>query len=208
MPDPQNPSLTLITPITLITPPRQRGHTNHTMPSQSDNVRIGIIGGGLMGREIASAFARWCTFEEPGLPTPVLTAVADLNPGPLSWFQRIPTAKLLTSDYQKLLASPDVDVVYVAVPHNLHLQIYNDVIEAGKDLLAEKPFGIDLNAATNIVKTIRSAAADHSTFVRCSSPTPSRSTDRMPKPRPRCAYCPFRERLHVNRSRTRGPCDS
>lgn len=141
-----------------------------------DTVRIGIIGGGLMGREIASAFARWCTFEEPGLPTPVLTAVADLNPETLSWFNRIPTAKLLTSDYQRLLASPDVDVVYVAVPHNLHLQIYNDVIEAGKDLLAEKPFGIDLNAASNIVKTIRSAAGDHSghggTFVRCSSEFP------------------------------------
>jgi predicted dehydrogenase len=40
--------------------------------------------------------------------------------------------KLLTADYHELLASPDVDVVYVAVPHNIHETIYLDVLKAGK----------------------------------------------------------------------------
>ena len=43
-----------------------------------------------MGREMASAFARWCTLEEIGV-TPVLTAVADLSEPVLAWFDRIPT---------------------------------------------------------------------------------------------------------------------
>lgn len=131
------------------------------------NVRIGIIGGGLMGREVASAFARWIALKDMPV-TPVLTAVADLSAPVLEWFRQVPTAKLLTADYHELLASPDVDVVYVAVPHNLHEKIYLDVLAAGKDLLAEKPFGMDLRAA----EAILAASEKSGRFVRCSSEFP------------------------------------
>lgn len=130
-------------------------------------VKIGIIGGGLMGREVASLLARWFVLD----PFPVraeLTAVCDLVEKQREWFRRITSVKLLTSDYQELLASPEVDVVYVAVPHNLHEKIYLDVLAAGKDLLAEKPFGIDLVAA----KKIAAAAKNSGRFVRCSSEFP------------------------------------
>src|SRR5256886_15156389 len=46
--------------------------------------------------------------------------------------------------------------------------MYLDVLNAGKDLLAEKPFGIDLQAARNI----RDAAVKSGRFVRCSSEFP------------------------------------
>jgi len=130
-------------------------------------VNIGIIGGGLMGREMASAFARWCALEETGV-TPVLTAVADLSDPVLAWFDRIPSVRLKTRDYRELLASPDVDVVYVALPHHLHAPVYGEVLRAGKDLFAEKPFGIDLAAARQIVATI----AETGRFCRCSSEFP------------------------------------
>jgi predicted dehydrogenase len=130
-------------------------------------MRVGIIGGGLMGREAASAFGRW--FVLSNFPIKVeLTAVCDLQDSLLEWFKQVPTVKLLTKDHQELLRSPDVDVVYVAVPHNLHEKIYLDVLAAKKDLLAEKPFGIDLKAA----RTIREAAKNSGRFVRCSSEFP------------------------------------
>lgn len=130
-------------------------------------VNIGIIGGGLMGREMASAFARWCAVLEMDV-FPRLVAVADTSPQALNWFERLPGVDLLTHDYKELLAAPELDVVYVAVPHQLHEQIYRDVLHAGKDLLAEKPFGIDLAAA----RRIRDAAAASGRFVRCSSEFP------------------------------------
>lgn len=130
-------------------------------------MRLGIIGGGLMGREAASAFGRWFVLED--FPVQVeLVAVCDLQDKLLEWFKKVPTVKLLTKDHQELLKSPDVDVVYVAVPHNLHEKLYLDVLNAGKDLLAEKPFGIDLNAA----RIIRDAAKKSGRFVRCSSEFP------------------------------------
>jgi predicted dehydrogenase len=130
-------------------------------------MRVGIIGGGLMGREAASAFGRW--FALDNFPVQVeLTAVCDLQEKLLEWFRQVPTVKLLTKDHTELLKSGEVDVVYVAVPHNLHEKMYLDVLNAGKDLLAEKPFGIDLRAA----KTIYDAAQRSGRFVRCSSEFP------------------------------------
>lgn len=132
-------------------------------------MRVGIIGGGLMGREAASAFGRWFVLDREKVPVRVeLTAVCDLQPSLLEWFKGVPGVRLLTRDHRELMASADVDVVYVAVPHNLHESIYTDVLRAGKDLLAEKPFGIDLAAAERI------AAEAHRSgrFVRCSSEFP------------------------------------
>ena len=129
-------------------------------------MRLGIIGGGLMGKEIASALGRWFALD----PFPVkaeLVAVCDLNPDVRDWFARVPGVSLRTSDRAELLAS-NIDAVYVAVPHNLHRELYLDVLRAGKDLLAEKPFGIDLEAA----QAVRDEAAQLGRFVRCSSEFP------------------------------------
>ncbi len=130
-------------------------------------IRFGIIGGGLMGREMASALGRWFALD----PFPVraeLVAVCDLQQSAREWFRRVPTVRLITENHHELLAHPDVDAVYVAVPHHLHEGLYLDVLRAGKDLLAEKPFGIDGKAA----RAIRDEAARLNRFVRCSSEFP------------------------------------
>jgi predicted dehydrogenase len=128
---------------------------------------IGIIGGGLMGREMASAFARWCALADVTV-APELVAVADLSEDAREWFRRVPSCAQITADYHELLANPAVEVVYVAVPHHLHESIYSDVLAAGKDLFAEKPFGIDLGAAERIAAACESSGR----FVRCSSEFP------------------------------------
>ena len=130
-------------------------------------IGIGIIGGGLMGREMASAFARWCALMDVEVQ-PELVAVADLVEDVRNWFRRIPSCEQITGGYQELLLNPAVDVVYVAVPHNLHEKIYCDVLAAGKDLFAEKPFGMDLASA----RRIAAAAQASGRFVRCSSEFP------------------------------------
>ncbi|MEY4940865.1 MAG: hypothetical protein RIQ93_2600 [Verrucomicrobiota bacterium] len=120
-----------------------------------------------MGRESASALARWFTLVDFPVRAE-LVAVCDLQQSLLDWFRQVPTVRLLTRSHHELLASPDIDVVYVAVPHHLHEQIYFDVLRAGKDLLAEKPFGIDLDSA----RRIRDEAKRLGRFVRVSSEIP------------------------------------
>ncbi|MFZ4680857.1 MAG: Gfo/Idh/MocA family oxidoreductase, partial [Terrimicrobiaceae bacterium] len=77
----------------------------------SSPVKVGIIGGGLMGREVASALARWFVLENFPVQAE-LTAVCDLAEKQREWFRQVPTVKLLTADYHELLASAEVDVVY------------------------------------------------------------------------------------------------
>jgi predicted dehydrogenase len=132
----------------------------------SDTVKIGIVGGGLMGREIAAAIRRWpALIDHPSRP--VLTAVCDINPDALEWFRQIESVETLTTDADELFAG-DVDVVYIAVRHDLHEDLYTRALRAGKDLLAEKPFGIDQGAAERVIAEADRAGA----FVRVSSEMP------------------------------------
>jgi predicted dehydrogenase len=130
-------------------------------------VGFGIIGGGLMGKELASAMARWFALEGVS-DRPELVAVCDVNPATLEWFRRVPTVEALVTDHRQLLADPRVEAVYVAIPHDQHERVYIDVLEAGKDLLAEKPFGVDRRAAG----AIRDSVARTGRFVRVSSEFP------------------------------------
>lgn len=130
-------------------------------------VRVGIIGGGLMGREVASALSRWFVLDHYPVRAE-LVAVCDVAEKQREWFRQVPGVQLITEDHRVLLDRGDIDVVYVAVPHHLHEAIYLDVLRSGKDLLAEKPFGIDLKAA----RTVREVAQRSGRFVRCSSEFP------------------------------------
>src|SRR5665647_1413877 len=119
-------------------------------------VRFGIIGLGLMGKEFASSVARWCNLLDENLPRPVITGVCDnSNETARAWFvKNFDSIKVSCTDYHELLASDEIDAIYCAVPHHLHQQIYTDIIRAGKHLLGEKPFGIDLEANSNIMNEI------------------------------------------------------
>lgn len=134
-------------------------------------VRFGIIGCGLMGREFASAVARWCHLPDMDI-RPEIVAICNrtLTPEKTNWFtDNLPSIKQVTSDYRKLIDNLDVEAVYIAVPHDLHQQIYCAAIEAGKHVMGEKPFGINKKANDAILVCIK----EHpESFIRCTSHFP------------------------------------
>jgi len=132
-------------------------------------IKFGVIGCGLMGREFASAAARWFHLTDTKA-RPEIVAVCDLNPLLTNWFSaNVPSVKQVTADYRELLANETVEAVYCAVPHSLHHNIYPDILAAGKHLLGEKPFGIDSDANRQIQESI---LAHPDCLVRCSSEMP------------------------------------
>ncbi len=132
-------------------------------------IKFGVIGLGLMGREFASAAARWMHLLNVDF-VPRIVAICDTNPKLFDWYEsNLDSIRLKTTDYHDLLNSSDVEAVYCAVPHNLHMQMYTDIIKAGKHLLGEKPFGIDLAANEQILEVIRQHP---DVFVACSSEFP------------------------------------
>lgn len=44
--------------------------------------------------------------------------------------------------YEDLFADPDIDAVYIATPHNFHMQNCIDAANAGKHILCEKPMAL------------------------------------------------------------------
>ncbi len=132
-------------------------------------IRFGIIGCGLMGREFGSAAARWCHLTE-NIAAPEIVGVCDFNTDALKWFtDNFDTVKYVTSDYKELLDKEDIDAIYCALPHNLHGTVYSDIINAGKHLLGEKPFGIDMDANKEIMRAVKN---NPEVVVRCASEFP------------------------------------
>ena len=100
-------------------------------------IRWGIVGAG----RIAHTFAQDMSATRNG----TLQAVAARSEDSARRFGQthdIPTAY---GGYHALYSDPDVDAVYVATPHTLHLQHSSDALRAGKAVLCEKP--ITTNAA-------------------------------------------------------------
>jgi predicted dehydrogenase len=132
-------------------------------------LKFGIVGCGLMGREFASAAARWAHLLQMPVK-PEIVAVCDTNEQLTTWFtSNIHTVTQTTTDYRQLLENPHVEAVYCAVPHDLHAALYTDIVRAGKHLLGEKPFGIDRAANRQILEAIN---AHPQVIVRCSSEFP------------------------------------
>ena len=49
-----------------------------------------------------------------------------------------------------LFNDPDVDTVYVAVPNSLHFSISKEALEAGKNVICEKPFVATVDEAREL----------------------------------------------------------
>lgn len=57
--------------------------------------------------------------------------------------------------YEKLLADPDVDVVYIATPHGQHHATMLEAIRAGKNIVCEKAFTITADEAREVLEAAR-----------------------------------------------------
>jgi predicted dehydrogenase len=89
------------------------------------------------------------------LPDGVVTAVGSRTEEAAKAFATehgIPTAH---GSWRALAEDPEVDVVYVATPHSAHVAATLTVFDAGKAALTEKPIGLDLAQATELVDAAR-----------------------------------------------------
>ena len=133
------------------------------------DIRFGIIGCGLMGKEFASAVARWCHLENMNAK-PVIIAVCDKNDKLFSWYKdHVPSITQCSTEYKDLLNNKEIEAIYCAVPHFMHEEIYKDIIRSGKHLLGEKPFGMDMQQNRNIMQVL---AENPGKLVRSSSEFP------------------------------------
>lgn len=107
------------------------------MVAQVQQLRYGMIGSGMMGREhirnlLAIEGCNVVAFSDPFEPSQKMTA------------SLVPEAKQF-SDYREMLSGQSLDVVVISTPNHTHLNILNDVLETGLHLLVEKPLCITVD---------------------------------------------------------------
>ena len=114
----------------------------------NDIIKWGIIGLG----NIAYGFAK--SFDNT--KNAKLTAIASKTPDKLSKFKNEfnINSNNCYDDYEKLLNSADIDIVYITLPHTFHFNWVMQAIENGKRILIEKPAFLTLEQAKIIKQKI------------------------------------------------------
>ncbi|GAA1940508.1 Gfo/Idh/MocA family oxidoreductase [Microbacterium aoyamense] len=104
-------------------------------------LRWGILGPGGIARAFAS------DLRTAGLD---IVAVGSRSAETASAFAAEFDVPHVHDSYEKFVAEPDVDIVYIATPHPFHAQQAILALEAGKHVLVEKPFTINAAEAAQV----------------------------------------------------------
>ncbi|MDA1296471.1 MAG: Gfo/Idh/MocA family oxidoreductase [Chloroflexi bacterium] len=113
-------------------------------------VRVGFIGAGRISTVHAMAYE--------DNPTGELVAVADRDRELAKHQAERWGAASSYGDYREMLASPEIDAVEILLPHNLHLQVTREALEAGKHVSLQKPMCLDMDEARQIIEAADSAS--------------------------------------------------
>ena len=68
------------------------------------------------------------------------------------------------TDWRKVVADPEIDVIDVSTPGDSHCEIVCAAAEAGKTVFCEKPIGNTLAEAEKMVQAVRKAGVRHAVF--------------------------------------------
>jgi predicted dehydrogenase len=107
------------------------------------NVRVALIGTGFMGKVHAENLRR--------LPFVEIAAVASSSETRAREFANRMGISRSTGHYQELLEDLTIDAVHVLTPNALHYPICRAALQAGKHVLCEKPFTVNVEEARELV---------------------------------------------------------
>ncbi|MBN1310388.1 MAG: Gfo/Idh/MocA family oxidoreductase [Anaerolineae bacterium] len=113
----------------------------------TDKIRWGIMSTGYIATEFAKALAI--------LPDAEMAAVGSRSQASADAFGMRFDIPHRHAGYEALAEDPDVDVVYIGTPHNLHRENALLCLDAGKAVLCEKPFTINAAEAQEIIEVAR-----------------------------------------------------
>jgi predicted dehydrogenase len=101
-------------------------------------VRVAVLGAsGWMGRVHTMAFQTFPHFFGTESGTARIVALGSTNPD-ADLAHRAPGARIV-SDWRQVVADPEVDLIDICLPDNLHYPVAKAALEAGKHVFCEKP---------------------------------------------------------------------
>ncbi|MDQ6631005.1 MAG: Gfo/Idh/MocA family oxidoreductase, partial [Verrucomicrobiota bacterium] len=119
-------------------------------------LNIGLIGYGFMGRTHSNAFTQVNNFFDLEYQ-PVLKAICARDEKNAKAFAKKWGYESIETDWRRLIARDDINVIDIAAPNNVHAEICIAAAKAGKMILCEKPLAMNGPEAEKILTAVTKA---------------------------------------------------
>jgi predicted dehydrogenase len=113
------------------------------MPKKKSSFNVAVIGAGAIGLDHIQSFQMH--------PAAKVVAIAELSAKRGREAADTYTVPDVVTDYQTLLARPDIDVISIALPNYLHVSVGLDALRAGKHVMLDKPMATNAKDAAKLI---------------------------------------------------------
>jgi predicted dehydrogenase len=119
-------------------------------------INVGLVGQKFMGRAHSNAYMKVAKFFGTDA-VPVMKAICGRNEAELSEFAQRFGWESYETDWRKLVARDDIDVIDISAPSNVHHDIAMAAAQAGKHVFCEKPLSFNLAEGREMLAAARKA---------------------------------------------------
>src|SRR4051794_17825820 len=119
-------------------------------------LNVGLIGYGFMGRAHSNAYAKVNHFFDLAY-RPVLKAVCARSADKAKAFADRWGYESVETDWRKLVARKDIDLIDICTPNNTHAEIALAAAQAAKMILCEKPLAMNGPEGLKMVEAVEKA---------------------------------------------------
>ncbi len=132
--------------------------------STKKEIRIALIGTGLMGRTHSNGYNRIANFFPELEYTPVLKVACSRNAEKAKAFAEQWGYESFETDWKKVVARDDIDAVDICTANDTHAEIAIAAAAAGKMILCEKPLARTLAEAQTMVDAVEKAGVKNTVW--------------------------------------------
>ena len=126
-------------------------------------LNIGLIGYQFMGKAHSNAYRQANHFFD--LPAEInMHTICGRNEAAVTAAAQNLGWKNVETDWRKVIANPEIDVIDISTPGNLHAEIAIAAAKAGKAVWCEKPIGNTLAEAKAMLNAVLEAKVAHAVF--------------------------------------------
>jgi predicted dehydrogenase len=119
-------------------------------------LNVGMIGYGFMARTHSNAYRKVGNFFDLEYQ-PVLKTVCGLVEAEAQAFAEKWGYESYTTDWRKVVADKDIDIIEICVPNNRHAEIAIAAAQAGKIVICEKPLALNSEEALRMTEAVEAA---------------------------------------------------
>lgn len=127
-------------------------------------LRIGLIGGGFMGRTHTNGYKRVGDFFPDLQHRPVLQAVCTRSADKVKAFANQWGYASTETDWKTMMKRDDIDAIDICTPNDTHAEIAIAAAQAGKMILCEKPLARSLQEAQQMLDAVDKAGVKNTVW--------------------------------------------